>query len=197
MEVKDKEYLARGKRGLAYTGYVDGQKVLVKEHNPSSNADTIANEARMLRELNRHGVGPRYITYEHGRLVREFVEGERIEEFLVECSPEEAKAVMRQALDQCKVMDDLGINKFEMTHPYKHILVTDTGRAVMIDFERCRHTEKPKNVTQFCQYIARLQEKLGWNGVVVDGERAKELGKRYKREGYDDEAFWELKSLFD
>ncbi|MBW2983079.1 hypothetical protein KY327_02140 [Candidatus Woesearchaeota archaeon] len=196
MEVKNKEYLARGKRGVTYTGYVDGQKVLVKEHNPDSDADTIANEARMLRALNRHDVGPSFIDYEHGRLVREFVDGERIEEYLVECTPEEAKDVMRQVLDQCKTMDELGINKYEMTHPYKHILVTPEGEALMIDFERCRHTEKPKNVTQFCQYIARLEEKLGWNGVVVDGEKVKELGKRYKRDGYDDEAFQELKSLF-
>ncbi|MBN1275648.1 hypothetical protein JXA12_05150 [Candidatus Woesearchaeota archaeon] len=199
MDVEREEYLARGKRGIAYTGFLDGRKVLVKEHNPAAEVNTIRNEALMLRELNERGVGPRFIAYEGGRLVREFVDGERIEDFLEHATIAEAKAVVRQVLEQCRAMDLLGVNKLEMTRPYKHILVrrVKSGvEAVMIDFERCKRTEKPKNVTQACQYIARLQPLLSVAGVDVDAERVKGLGARYKRQGYDEKAFKELKGLF-
>ena len=39
-----------------------------------------------------------------------------------------------------------------MHHPFKHILI-NRNKAVLIDFERTHVTEKPQNVTQFCQYI--------------------------------------------
>ena len=43
------------------------------------------------------------------------------------------------------------INKLEMHNPCKHIIIDK--KPVMIDFERCYFTNKPKNVTQFCQFI--------------------------------------------
>ena len=203
MEVERKEFLDRGKRGLAYTGFFDGEKVLVKERNPSSDADTIRNEAFMLQKLNEVGVGPRFIAYDGRQLIREFVDGERIEDFLEHADISSARMVLRDSLGQCRRMDEAGINKFEMTHPYKHILVRPrrggkgkSFEAVMIDFERCKHTERPKNVTQLCQYIARLQPKLEIVGLDVDAERVRKLGMRYKREGYDERVFKELLSLF-
>ena len=45
------------------------------------------------------------------------------------------------------------VNKEEMHHPLKHVLIKDT-KAVMIDFERVHYTEKPKSTTQFCQFIS-------------------------------------------
>ena len=50
-------------------------------------------------------------------------------------------------------MDGVGVNKEEMTRPWKHIIVTPAGEAILIDFERCRETRLPKNVTQFCQFL--------------------------------------------
>lgn len=199
MEVKDKQFLDRGKRGLTYTGLYNGEKVLVKEHNPTAVVNTIQNEAVMLKKLNEVTVGPRFIAYDGRQLIREFVAGERIEDFLEHASISTAKQAIRQSLEQCHRMDVAGINKYEMTHPYKHILVRKKGgsvEAVMIDFERCKHTEKPKNVTQFCQYIARLQPKLELIGVVIDAEEIKKLGTQYKREHYDEYVFKKLVRLF-
>jgi predicted Ser/Thr protein kinase len=51
-----------------------------------------------------------------------------------------------------------------MNHPTKHILIkkgeASRKTVVMIDFERCKQTENPKNVTQFCQYILKYQKKI-------------------------------------
>lgn len=203
MKLEDKEYLGKGKRGLVYTASLDGRKVLVKEKNPSAAVDTVAHEAAMTQKLHSLGVGPAFIAYSEGTLVREYVDGERIEDFLGHASADEARSVVRQALEQCRTMDEAGINKQEMTHPYKHILVRrlpggtqHAVEAVMIDFERCKHTRKPKNVTQFCQYLARIAPLLEKCGVRIDSENVKDLGMRYKQEGYDEKVFEELLLLF-
>jgi len=81
-----------------------------------------------------------------------------------------------------------GINKTELTNPYKDILITEKNNAVLIDFERCRMTEKPHNVTQFLQYIARNKEVLGKKGIIVDKEKLISLGRNYK-EKFDKKSF--------
>jgi release factor glutamine methyltransferase len=199
---KDEGFLAKGKRGIVSTMMRDDVKVLVKEHNPDAAVDTIAHEATMTKLLNEHGIGPHFISFSEGKLVREYVEGERIEDFLSHAIAEEARMIVHQTLAQCRTMDRIGINKFEMTNPYKHLLVRRKAdgavEVVMIDFERCRRTEKPKNVTQACQYFAkaRLLDLFTKAGLFVDGERLKELGTKYKREGYDEGVFRELLAMF-
>ena len=200
MLLQGKEFFDKGKRGLVYTAVLDGRKVLVKERNPSADVDTVEHEALMLRKLNELGIGPRFIAFEDDSLVREFVDGQRIEEFLADASALEAKVVVREVLRQCRVMDEAGINKFEMTHPYKHILVSKADSSVqntedssqgserglsvvMIDFERCRFSQRPKNVTQVCQYLARISSSLHERGVSFDADEVLGLGEEYKRQG--------------
>ncbi len=214
MNINNKEFLAKGKRGFVYTGKVNGKKVLIKEHNPEAEIDTISNEAAMNKRLNGIGIGPQFIAFEHNQLIREYVEGERIEEFFAHCTGDEAKYVLKNVLEQCQRMDELGVNKFEMTHPYKHILVSKNTRdgpqrrgeqkketknelkVTMIDFERCKNTEKAKNVTQFCQYIGRIEPLLAKIGVHVKEEEIRALGKAYKQKGYDKALFNELVNKF-
>ncbi|MFA6089106.1 MAG: hypothetical protein WC755_04545 [Candidatus Woesearchaeota archaeon] len=75
------------------------------------------------------------------------------------------KYIAISVLKQCFVMDKLGINKFEMTNPHKHLFV-DGKKVTMIDFERCIYTNKPKNVTQFCEYLRRRGFQIDRNTLV-------------------------------
>ncbi len=176
MRIYAKVY-AKGKRGIIYK---QGD-TCIKEHNPSAAVNTIRKEADWLKRLNKHRIGPRFIKYEHGKLHRRFVKGTHIKDFLDE---EEDKkkiiSVLKQVLDQCRKMDELGINKKELTNPCKDIIITWDNKAVMIDFERCYKTSKPKNTTQFLQYIARNKELLESRGLSVDKKRLISLGRDYK-----------------
>lgn len=75
-----------------------------------------------------------------------------------------ADTTLLLAARQCFAMDLMGINKDEMTHPHRHILVhavastpdaaetsSQTHKCTFIDFEKCVYSSKPKNVTQLCQ----------------------------------------------
>ena len=92
-------------------------------------------------------------------------------------------------------MDILGVNKQELTNPYKDILITKGNKAVMIDFERCRESKKPKNVTQFLQYIARNKPLLESRGFRIDKKKLIRLGKKYKGKP-DDKSFKSVINYF-
>jgi len=62
------------------------------------------------------------------------------------------KPVILDVLKQCRILDKLKINKLEMHNPHKHIII-ENNKPFLIDFERAYETEKPKNVTQFCQFL--------------------------------------------
>ncbi|MBW2990696.1 hypothetical protein KY348_03260 [Candidatus Woesearchaeota archaeon] len=161
---------AKGKRGIIYKQ----GNICIKEKNPRSAVDTLKNEAKYLQILNKKSIGPKFIKYENKKLYREFVEGIRIKEFLEnEKNKKKIVSVLKQVLEQCRKMDLLGINKQELTNPYKDILITKQNKAVMIDFERCKKTKKPKNVTQFLQYIARNKPVLESKGIMIDNKNSK------------------------
>jgi len=78
-------------------------------------------------------------------------------------------------------MDKLKVNKKEMHHPVKHIIVKN-DKAFMIDFERCFKTNKPKNVTQFSQFIMsnNLEELLNKKGFKIDKIKLLKILIKYK-----------------
>jgi predicted Ser/Thr protein kinase len=186
------ELFAKGKRGVVYRNGT----VCIKEKNPSSAVDTLANEAKFLQLLNKKGIGPKFIKYSGGKLFREFVDGEHIGKFL-ENEPKKEKivSVIKQVLEQCRKMDLLGVNKTELTNPYKDILVTSDNKAVMIDFERCKESAKPQNVTQFLQYINRNKPMLEKKGIYINREELIGLGRAYK-EKMDEESFEKILRAF-
>ncbi len=177
------EYFAKGKRGEVFLRREGGKTVLVKRRNPQSAVDTIANEARFNQLLNTQGIGPAFISFENGELVREYVEGLELRKWLPSAERAAVRRVLLTILEQCRAMDELGINKLEMTRPWKHIIVRPDGEPVLIDFERCKETSLPKNVTQFCQFLtgSNLRRWFEEKGLALDAEKVRELSKIYKQ----------------
>ncbi len=211
------EFLAKGKRGLVYVfeENADGKsrKVCVKERNPESSVDSLWIEAKFLELVNKKKIGPKLYKFEDGKLFMEFIEGERIGDFLERAEAESIKGVIGEVLRQCFELDKMGVEKSEMTNPYKHVIVRSgnekrsekesekesektggwKGRVVLIDFERARFREKPGNVTQFLQYLMsrNVFEVLEKNGIKFDRKKAREAAREYKSE-HSRDAFLKL-----
>lgn len=183
--IKDLNYLAKGKRGVIYTGSYKGKKVCVKVKREDSTAvNRIENEAAYLKILNKNGIGPKVVMFKDNQLVYEFVEGAFIEDFVNDPTNDKKKIVkmLKEVFIQCFEMDMLKINKEEMSHPFKHIIIKKN--PVMIDFERCHRTEKPQNVTQFCQFVSSraFGDQIERKGIVVDKDEMIKAAKEYKSE---------------
>ena len=184
-----KTFFAKGKRGIIYTANYRGKKVAIKEPNPCAEIKTISNEAFFLPILNKLDIGPKFISFKKNTLVREFVDGVPIVDYLKNSSSRKCLQVIKRILNQCRKMDLAGINKFELTNPHKDILVAEE-KPVLIDFERCKQTEKTKNVTQFCQFLMRQNtlDILVPKGININKSDLQDLCKSYKN-SYDSKAF--------
>ncbi|MCF7871760.1 hypothetical protein K9L97_01890 [Candidatus Woesearchaeota archaeon] len=197
-----KEYFAKGKRGYIYISQYKDKKYIIKEKNPDSTAEgTIENESRSNKELNKIGIGPKFYYKDPNNkyLIREYVEGTDIYDLIKENKDsnikKKLKKIILNILEQTRKLDETGINKLELTRPHKDILITKKNNPVMIDFERCKQTEKPKNVNQFCQFIAngKFYFKLKELGIKINSEKLLKLATEYKQNNYDKNKFKEIK----
>lgn len=170
----------KGHRGVIYTGIYNKRKVAVKVQRKDSPAKgTVDHEAGILKKLNKKGIGPNLLFTAQDIIIYEFVKGDFIENFIKKSPKYKIKNTLIEVFRQCFVLDKLKLNKEEMHHPQKHIIVDI--HPVMVDFERCKPTQDPKNVTQFCQYIMYLKPILDNKGFSIDRERIMELARKYKR----------------
>ena len=134
-------YLTKGKRGKIY---VEGNTAIKK-----SLPKRVKNESSWLKILNKYGIDPKLIEVKKNYFKYKFIKGDFILDYF---KSNNSKPIIIDVLKQCRMMDKLKVNKLEMHNPYKHIIINNR-KPVMIDFERVYKTQKPKNVTQFCQFL--------------------------------------------
>ncbi|MDO8660890.1 MAG: methyltransferase, partial [Candidatus Woesearchaeota archaeon] len=153
-------HFAKGKRGIVFRGMYKSELVAIKTVNPTSHAqNTLQKEAVWLEKMNANKIGPKFIIAKEIYIVMNFLSGKTIREWIPTASRASTVNVLKKVLAQCLTLDKLGLNKEEMHRPFKHIIINGQN-PVMIDFERMHYSQKPKIVTQFCQYIASIPTEL-------------------------------------
>ena len=202
-------YFAEGKRGVVYIGQFDKNLVIKKQvpvkrrtitvaikvkKKESKAADAIASEVFWLKALNERNIGPRMLFSGEEYVAYEFAEGDYIEDWLGKASKEDIEAVLKSVFQQCYVLDKLNVNKEEMHHPLKHIIVDTDLNATLIDFERCYESEKPHNVTQFADFVGKFRPVLVKKGFDFSLNELREAAAAYK-EKYDAKEFEKILRL--
>lgn len=173
-------FFAKGKRSKVYLTTYNNVKAVKKVADPRFVSNS-RNEAYWLLVLNKRKIGPKLFCFGNDFIVMEFVEGQRILDFFESADKKSILKVVDDVLEQCKKLDDFQVDKKELTNPYKHIIVRK-GKPIMIDFERCRSTPTPKNVTQFVQFLTsgRVSAIFLEKGIVIDKDKLRSFAKRYK-----------------
>ena len=167
------EYLAKGKRSEVYIIKIKNKQYTVKVKKEGISAEnTVENESKFLKILNKYKIGPKFKNKGINYIIYEFVKGEFFVDYIKKSSRKNTVKIIINILLQCRIMDKLKINKKEFHKPIKHIIVYK-NKPVMIDFERCYYAEKPKNVTQFCQFLLLI------NKIKPE---AIEILKKYKKD---------------
>lgn len=178
--VRGIKYFSHGKRGVIFTGRYRNMKIAIKAKRQSSLAlNRMENEAGWLRRLNRHGIGPKFLFSGKGYLAYEFVEGGFVLDYFEKSSRKEVIKAVQSLFSQLLILDGLKVDKEEMHHPLKHIIIGKN--PVLIDFERAHFSEKPKNVTQFCEFLARCSKALDKKGIIYSPESVRKAAMDYKR----------------
>lgn len=180
-KVKEIKYLAKGRRGLVFTGAYKSRKIAVKvKRRGSEAARRIKNEVKYLRLLNKKKIGPGLLFYGKDYLAEELVKGEFILDWIKGKKEQRVKEMLVSVLKQCFEMDKLKSNKEEMHHPLKHIILGKEGKPKLIDFERCYKTNKPHNVTQFGVFLMRYG--LVGKGII---NRLRDYKKEMSKKNFD------------
>ncbi|MBS3145322.1 hypothetical protein J4414_00780 [Candidatus Woesearchaeota archaeon] len=186
LPIKDINFFNKGKRGLIYTGKYKGKKVGVKIKRPESRAEnTIKKEYFWLKKLNKYGIGPKLLFLKNDSLIYEFAEGTLIKDYLKIANKKDKIRIFKNVFGQLRIMDKLKINKKEMHKPLKHIVIGK--KIIMLDFERCYISKKPKNVTQFGQFLLKLN-------IIKKRKEFIESLKDYKQ-NLDEKSFKKILSL--
>lgn len=147
------KFLAKGKRSQVYTSIFKKKKVVIKVYKDTRDLKNLAaNEAKNLILLNKYGIGPRIIYHDSKKIIYYFVQGQKILDYLKSAKITDIKTTIKKTLDICFVLDNLNINKKEMSHPTKHILI-NKNKISFIDFERASNAKKPKNTSQFYDFL--------------------------------------------
>tara|TARA_Y100000310_G_C20701175_1_gene830017 strand:- start:4305 stop:4919 length:615 start_codon:yes stop_codon:yes gene_type:complete len=180
------EYFTKGHRGILYTGEYKDKKVVIKAKLPESKAiDRIENEGNWLKRLNKIKIGPKLIKATKDYFFYEYVEGEFILDYIKKLKKDDKKTIiqiLKEVLRQCYELDKLKVDKEEMHHPIKHILIDENLNITMLDFERCHIVDYGKNVTQFVVFLMRLNELLSEYSINLSREKLIALSKVYKRQ---------------
>ncbi len=181
--LKNIKKFARGHRGLLYKACLKKKDIVIKTKKPESKAKgRIANETKWIKILNKHKIGPKLLFSGRGYFAYEFVKGDFILDFIEKNTKQEIIMAIKEVFRQLYIMDKLKVDKEEMHHPLKHVIIDK--KPVLIDFERCRKTVKPKNVTQFCQFVTSSLTcpLLKSKEIKINKKGMIELAKKYKKD---------------
>ncbi len=121
--------------------------VAVKIRRVDSRRPSLVEEAENLALANSVNVGPRLLGFTENVIVYEFIEGVKIDSYIVNSSDETVKNVLLSLLQQCFRLDMIGLDHGELSRPYSHILVTNKNKPYIIDFESSSALRRPSNVT--------------------------------------------------
>lgn len=193
--IKNICFFDNGSRGIISTAEYKRKKVAIKTKKPSSEAkNTIAKETKWLKFVNKFKIGPEFILSGKDFLVYKFVEGIPFHKWIEKASKTRLKKVLLEILEKCHTLDGLKVNKEEMHRPLTNLRITKNTKPVLIDFERMYKTNKPHNVTQFCQFLIGRVNLFRKKGFMFTKNKLITAASRYKNKK-GDEYFIKLKEL--
>lgn len=204
-------HLAKGKKGRVFTAQKNEKERNQKEAKSQAkrikfkialeSGINIQNETEMLNRLTKEDFVQKliYASKENDYFIQEFAPGKMISDWLPTASKKQLLKAFEKIVLICQRLDELQIDKKEMTNPYKHIIIDQRAdeeiEVKFIDFERSSLSESPKNVTQVINYFtsSNMEQLLIKHGVHLDKEELNALAKKYK-DNYDKKYFEQILS---
>ena len=146
--------LGKGYVGVVVIAKKGNKEVALKIRRTDSQRKNMKNESVLLKLVNSIEVGPKMIDVSKNFLVMEYLEGEKFSEWIetlkgVE-SAKKLKTTIKNILEDCYRLDQIGFDHGELSNISKHVIVGKT-KASLIDFESSSTQRKPSNVTSITQ----------------------------------------------
>jgi len=178
--------LGKGCVGVVTQGILDGKPVALKIRRLDADRATMKDEGRLLRLANSVNVGPRLIAATKNFLAMELFRGVPLFKWAENSGPSKmrVKQVLSELLNACFRLDAIGLDHGELSHAPKNVLVSQTCKPCIVDFESASTVRRVANVTSILQYFlfGRISRSLHASRIFLGkGNILKTLG-RYKQE---------------
>ena len=145
--------------GKGYVGVVvlvkrGNKEVALKIRRTDSQRANMKNESVLLKLVNSVNVGPKMIDVSKNFLVMEYIEGKKFSDWIEMLkgsgSAKQLKSTIRNVLEDCYRLDQIGFDHGELSNISKHVIV-GKNKVVLIDFESSSTKRRPSNVTSITQ----------------------------------------------
>ena len=147
--------LGKGYVGVVVLSRMGKKEVALKIRRVDSSRAEMETEAKLLRAANKVNVGPNLIKSSKNFIVMEYLEGEKIIDWVKDLngrgSAKRFREVARRVLEDCYRLDRANLDHGELSYIHKHVIVGKSPR--IIDFESASLNRRTSNVTSATQSI--------------------------------------------
>jgi len=178
--ISNLKYLTSGKHSKVLSGKYENGNIRNNIIIKIGLEQYIFKEIHYLKKLQKYDFVPKIYFLNKNYLIMEKIEGILIDNYIELKSKKEILIILQKILDICFKLDKLGIQKFELTNPYKHIIITKNNEVKFIDFERSIVSLSPKNITQILQYFKRKSNDLKLKDININLDKILIISKTYK-----------------
>jgi len=179
----------KGCVSIVVQAYTDSCKVALKIRRTDADRSGMTHEATMLQLANSVNVGPKLLDLTRNFLVMEFVDGLLPRRWIQNLDQNRAadriRSVLRDLMEQCWRLDELGLDHGELSRASKHAMINAEDRPYILDFETASLNRRVSNVTSICQYLflrSELAETVRKNLSKVKDEDLIDSLRIYKRD---------------
>ena len=148
------EILGKGYVGLVVLVKRGNKEVALKIRRTDSQRENMKNESILLKLVNSVSVGPKMIDVSKNFLVMEYIEGKKFSDWIEilkgSGSAKQLKSTIRNVLEDCYRLDQIGFDHGELSNISKHVIV-GKNKVALIDFESSSTKRRPSNVTSITQ----------------------------------------------
>ena len=179
--------LGKGYVGMVVLGKIGRKKVAVKIRRNDSPRKNLKKEAKLLKIINKHKIGPKLVAFSNNFLVMEYLDGKKIGDWVVDLKKKggssQLKVIIKKILEDCYSLDRIGLDHGELSNLTKHVIV---GKKVtIIDFESSSVDRKVSNVTSATQALcigSGISKIVGRVYKIPKKQKMITVLRRYKQE---------------
>ena len=146
--------LGKGYVGVVVVAKRGNKEVALKIRRTDSQREGMQSEAVLLKLVNSVDVGPKVFGVTKNFLAMEYLQGEKFRDWINVLngvrSAKKLKFVIKNILEDCYKLDQMGFDHGELSNISKHVIVGKT-KATLIDFESSSTDRRPSNVTSITQ----------------------------------------------
>jgi putative serine/threonine protein kinase len=167
--------IGKGFVGIVVAAYYNGQRIALKIRRVDADREDMFHEAQMLKKANTVNVGPKFIAVSKNFLLMQLIDGDLLPVW-IEKNHEKSvvQTVLRDLLESCWRLDELGLDHGELSKAPKHIIIDYDQKPYIVDFETASDARRTANLQALCHFLFTSKGETGQAIAQILGERNNE-----------------------